>query len=196
MATKAQRKAAAKKGAQGRKRSILRAEGWSDAEIDARRLDRRSFESKDVVALRAQKAERLAEGLQVHQNVRDPQERFQVAAEYARRYNDARFRQERIRERRLLREGFTQEEIDIKHLETFRFSNKASAKFRKMRRQAIIRQIASQLPRGLKSRARAYYNEKGRRFEYARDVVSERDRRTLHAQNKDYPMRLLDLVSP
>lgn len=221
MPTKRQRKAAGRKGAQTRKYNMLLAEGFAPDEIEGRKLDRRSFQAKEIKRLRSQQKELLAEGLQTFLNVRDPQERFRAASVYAfNRRSDPELRLQQLRQSRLERGGFTDNEIKIKRLETIPFAHRVMQLARARRRRMMVEAIATMLPVGRKRQAGRVFNigsgaaapetqeereaaaSMREMWLRARNIVTRRDEYDLIApryaggRGKDYPLRLLDLVSP
>lgn len=196
MATKRQLAAYGRKGAQTRKYNLLLADGFTSEEIEDRRLNFRSFESGEMQKLRTQRKAYVAEGYEAFPNIRDPQERRQVAVAYALQFRDARFRLERLRETRLYRDGFTRAEITVKRLELIPFSHPVMQLARRRRRGMILAEITKLLPRGQKRSARTVLEEGGALFIRARELVVRQDETALLRLGKDHPMRLLDLVSP
>jgi hypothetical protein len=188
------RAAAGRKGAQTRKRNILLAEGWTLGEIADKRLDRRSFKTRDMRRLRDRRIEGVTEGDLRFSNVRNPEQRRALAIQFASEFGqERRLRQQRTRG--LDRDGFTPSEISIKRLETISSRNPALKIVRARRRREIQREIARLLPAGQKRQAGRIFREQGTLFDRARDIVANRDRQLLNRMGKDYPFRLLDLYA-
>ena len=195
MSTKRQRHAAAKKASQARKFNILLADGFTRDEIADRRLDARSFKSKEMIKLRSERKEYVAEGEATYINVRDPRERRMVAIAYAIELGDTTKRLERFRRDRLARDGFTADEVNIKRLERIPFGHPVMKLARRMRRNAIMAEMRRMLPPRLRSEARRVFEAQGPLFIRARNIVARQDEAELERRGKDYPYRLLDLVS-